>query len=269
MHSAGKLYSLLDIFMGALDDAHMTDAPDIRTRRGGVALWRQIADVLADEIERGMHRPGTALPGEMALGERFAVNRHTVRQALRALAEGGLVRSERGRGTIVREGRLDYPIGRRTRFSEIVSAQSREPAARLLGSEVVPAPADIAGQLAARPGEPLVRLETLSLADGQPLSLASHWFVEARCPGIAAAFEAAGSVTAALARCGIPDYARRETRVTARASSPEEAGLLGLRTGSPILISEALNVAPDGVPTHYTRARFAADRVQLVIAAGS
>ncbi len=63
----------------------------------------------------------------------MAVNRHTVRRAMAELAVRGLVRTERGSGTFVKTDKLDYRIGRRTRFSEIVAAarpRSRRPPAR-------------------------------------------------------------------------------------------------------------------------------------------
>ncbi len=250
-------------------DARMTSGTDMRIRRGGVALWRQIADVLREEIESGIHRAGTLLPGEVALGERFAVNRHTVRRALRELAGQGLVRPERGRGTVVGGGRIDYPIGRRTRFSEIVSAQAREPEGRFLSSCTEAAADEVAAALACAPGDPVLRLETLSLASGQPMSLATHWFPLPRFEGLAERYAGTGSITKSLAACGVADYVRRETRITARSATPEEATLLAVRVGAPLLVSEALNTAPDGTPTHVSRARMAGERVQLVVGEAS
>ncbi|MCP4385272.1 MAG: GntR family transcriptional regulator, partial [Hyphomicrobiales bacterium] len=116
-------------------------------RADGIALWRQIADILRGGILAGQWSEGAALPTESALAERFGVNRHTVRRAVATLATEGLVRSDQGRGTFVLEARLSYPIGRRTRFSEIVSRQAREPGGRLIGSRIEPADVRIAGFL--------------------------------------------------------------------------------------------------------------------------
>lgn len=243
----------------------MTNGGEIRMRRDGVALWRQIADVLREEIERGVHAAGARLPSEMALGERFSVNRHTVRQALQELSQQGLVSAERGRGTIVTAAPLDYPIRHRTRFSEIVSAQAREPQGRLLGSSEGPAPPEVAATLGVQEGFPVVRLETLSLADGEPVGIATHWFDAARFRDLPVHFAESGSVTKALRTCGVEDYVRRSTRVMARSAGPEEASLLALRVGAPLLITEAVNADPGGATTHFTRARFSADRVQLVV----
>jgi GntR family transcriptional regulator, phosphonate transport system regulatory protein len=83
----------------------------------GVTLWRRIADDFERAISTGVYRTGERLPAETEIAGRFGVNRHTVRRALAALAERGLVRAERGSGTFVEMRRLAYPIGARTRFS--------------------------------------------------------------------------------------------------------------------------------------------------------
>ena len=72
-------------------------------------LWRQIAQQIEKEIRDRTLHPGDKLPTEWELTERFGVNRHTIRRALSALAEAGVVRAEQGRGTFVQEG-LIAPI---------------------------------------------------------------------------------------------------------------------------------------------------------------
>src|SRR3546814_14507424 len=66
----------------------------------GVTLWKQIRDELEYEILSGIHAPGERLPTENALGARFSVNRHTVRQALHALKVSRLVMSRQGTGVL-------------------------------------------------------------------------------------------------------------------------------------------------------------------------
>ena len=86
------------------------------TRGRGAPLWSQVADLLAREIEGQAEDGPERLPGEHDLARRFGVNRHTVRQALRSLAERGLVQPSRGRGTFIAERAVDYPLGPATRF---------------------------------------------------------------------------------------------------------------------------------------------------------
>src|SRR6476646_807635 len=100
----------------------------------GVALWRLVADGIERGIADGRFAAGDKLPGEMEIAETYRVNRHTVRRALAALAERGLVRAERGSGTYVEAQTPAHPLRSRTRFSEIVGASGREPRGQLIDS---------------------------------------------------------------------------------------------------------------------------------------
>ncbi|HUN50493.1 MAG TPA: phosphonate metabolism transcriptional regulator PhnF, partial [Candidatus Sulfotelmatobacter sp.] len=199
------------------------------------------------------------------LALRFAVNRLTLRQAIAALAERGLVRVEQGRGTFVQEQVIDYRIGRRTRFSENISRQRREPAGRLLRMVDLPASAPVARELAMRVGASVLLIETVGMVDGRPVSVGSHFFSSARVPGMKEAYQAEGSITRALQRIGVADYVRRSTRITTRPAESEEARLLHLPKNRPVLVSESVNIDAAGKPLEYGLARFAGDRVQLVV----
>lgn len=67
-----------------------------------VPKYRQIADDLRAAVERGDYPPGSRVPGENALMERYGVARMTARQALAALIGEGLVVSRKGAGVFVR-----------------------------------------------------------------------------------------------------------------------------------------------------------------------
>jgi GntR family transcriptional regulator, phosphonate transport system regulatory protein len=246
----------------------MTDSfrQSVSLRRGsGTALWRQIEQTLETELAAGAWPPGARLPTESELALRFAVNRLTLRQAIASLAERGLVRVEQGRGTFVQEQVIDYRIGPRTRFSENISRQRREPAGRLLRMLELPASAHIGRELGLRMGAPMLLVETLGIVDGRPISVGSHFFSCLRVPGLRQAYQAEGSITRALARIGVADYVRRTTRITTRSADSEEARLLNLPKNRPVLVSESVNVDATGEPLEYGLARFAGDRVQLVV----
>jgi len=234
-------------------------------RRDGIALWRQIGHALEAEITGGQRKPGTRLPTEAELSARFDVNRHTVRRAMEELEARGVVRIEQGRGSFVAEDVLDYRLGPRTRFSENLRRQNREPAGRILRVAEVPADASVAEALGLRRGRPVVLAERLGLADGRPVVLGTHHFPAARFPGLAALLAESPSITAALTACGVPDYRRRITRVTARLPTPEEAELLQQSRSRPVLVTDSVNTDPDGAVVDVTHARYAAGRVQLLV----
>lgn len=233
-----------------------------------MALWRQIAEALEKEIAGGVREPGERLPTEQDLSSEYGVNRHTVRRALAALVEQGLIRVEQGRGAFVQEAMLDYRVRKRTRFSENVTAAQREPSGRLLRALELKAEEAVARALELRKGSPVILLETVGEADGRPISVAAHYFPKARFPDLIAAYGEAGSVTGALARYDAADYTRKVTRVTARMPRGSDARTLQQPANRPILMAESINVGADGRPVEYSVTRFASDRVQIVFEPG-
>jgi GntR family phosphonate transport system transcriptional regulator len=231
----------------------------------GVALWRQVADGIERGIADGTFAAGERLPGENEIAETYRVNRHTVRRALATLAERGFVRAERGSGTYVEAPRLAYPLRSRTRFSEIVGAGGREPRGQLIAASNESATRELARQLDLKTGAPLVRIETLRLADLTPICLGTTWLAAERFPEAGRIYQRLRSMTKLLAHHGIRDYRRASTRITAAIVDATDAVRLDLALGRPILVVDSTDVDAGGKPLLTTHARFAAERVEFVV----
>jgi GntR family transcriptional regulator, phosphonate transport system regulatory protein len=231
----------------------------------GVALWRRVADHLERAIADGRYPVDTRLPGEIEIAQRLGVNRHTVRRAIAALADRGFVRAERGSGTYVETPRLRYPIHSRTRFSEIVGAAGREPGGRLLASAVEEAEPDVARRLAVAPRTKVIRLDILRSVDRVPVSAATTWLPAGRAPDAGRIYRDTRSLTRTLAQLGIDDFRRQSTRISAAIADAADAARLRLAPGRPLIVVDSTDVTADGRPILTTRARLAADRIELVI----
>lgn len=230
----------------------------------GIALWRQIEEVLAREIRARIYKPGDRLPTEADLAARFQVNRHTLRRAMATLQEAGLVRIEQGRGTFVQEAVVDYRVGKRTRFTENIASRQRQPGGRVLACGERAAESQVARALGLAAGSPLLWVEMLREVDGVPLSVTLHQFSKTRCEGLLGALEKTGSLTSALFEVGVKDYTREETRVSTRLPTSEEARLLQQSRNHPVLVSESVNLDADGIPIEYSLARCAGQRLQFI-----
>jgi GntR family phosphonate transport system transcriptional regulator len=234
-------------------------------RRGeGMTLWAQIASAIREDIRGGVFRPGTRLPTEQELAGRFDVNRHTLRRAVAELAAEGLLRVVQGRGTFVPENVVDYRVRKRTRFTDILVEQGRVPGGEVVKTLEMPADRAIGRALRLRRGDPVAMVEILGTADGEPISLAAHYFSARRFPDILRHLRETRSVTKAMARAGVADYTRRTTRVGARMPSADEARRLAIGANVPLIVTEAINVDPDGRPVEFGVSRMVADRVRLV-----
>ena len=234
-------------------------------RGSAIPLWYQIAEILGQEISSDVHRAGRQFPTESLLTGRFGVNRHTVRRAVASLADQGLVRVEKGRGTFVEDHVIDYRIGKRTRFSANLLLGDDEPGHRLIGATELPAAETVSAALGIARGDPVTLLETVGEANGHPVSVAANYFPSRRFPGLADLYERVLSITKALESYGIDDYTRQSTKVMTTIATPEDTQLLKQRKNMPVLVVESVDVDPDGLAISYHVVRFAGERVQLTL----
>jgi len=228
-------------------------------------IWSSIANTLIHDIASGRYGPGDKLPTEAALSARFGVNRHTVRHALKSMAEDGLVHARRGAGVFVTMTPTDYPIGRRVRFHQNLTAAGRVPAKEILALETRAADLRETAALGLEDAAQVHAYEGLSLADGQPIALFRSIFPADRFPGMLSDLEDTRSVTATLARHGIADYTRASTRLTAKLASATQALHLRIAERAPILRTVGINIDQAGTPIEYGHTWFAGDRVTLTV----
>lgn len=234
-------------------------------RPSGMVVWRQIADTLSTEIRDRAFTATGKLPSETELATRFGVNRHTLRQAVGALQTAGLVRVEPGRGMFVQHELLHYPLSRRTRFSENLRRQGLLPGKQLLTARRTPAPERVATELKLAKGDPVLMLETLHEANGQPVNLAIAYYPASRFDGLLEMLDEQLSTTEILGRLGVADYLRAESRITTQLPSEATARLLKQPVSRPLLCVESVDVDLKGVPIKYGETVFCGDRVQLVV----
>lgn len=228
-------------------------------------VWRAISATLSGEIAEGIYTTGDKLPTEAALSQRFGVNRHTVRHALSHMASQGLIVARRGAGVFVTGTPTDYPIGKRVRFHQNITAAGRTPAKEVLSVVTRRATGTEAEALALPPHAMVHCYEGLSLADGMPIALFQSLFPADRFATLPEQLERRSSVTAAMRAHGVTDYTRIWTRLTAKRATATQAGLLRIEEGGPIMRSVGVNADLEGTPVEYGRTWFVGDRVTLTL----
>lgn len=236
-------------------------------RGRGVTFWKQIEAQLTEEIRDRRYAAEGRLPSEVDLAQRFGVNRHTVRQALSALQQAGLIEIAQGKGAFVQQDWVDYALSRRTRYTENIHDNRLLPSKQLLAAREVGAPERAAHALGLSKGSAVLMAELLDEAGSQPIALATMYFPAQRFPGLLELLpDVAGGlrVTAILQRYGVDDYFRKHNRITTQLPTDEQARLLRQPRTRPVLAVESVDVDAAGTPIKYGETVFSGDRVQLV-----
>ncbi|MBD2562182.1 phosphonate metabolism transcriptional regulator PhnF [Nostoc foliaceum] len=231
-------------------------------------IYAQIADQLRQNIHQGVYQLGERLPTETKLAEQFAVNRHTIRQAIALLKDEGLLRVDRGRGTFVAAKTIRYAIGKRVRYNQTLKAQGWQVRFQLLRVLEVPADDAVAKGLEIPYGESVALIERLSFADEEPISMGTGYFPLKQFPDILdpkniKILQEQQSISQFLQQVYGCDHIRRSTCVSARLVQPQDAKWLQIPLNQPILLAESVNVDETGNVIEYGVTRLRGDRMEL------
>lgn len=135
-------------------------------------LWAQLEADLRRRLDAGEFDDG--FPTDAHLVKRYGVSRHTVREAIRHLNKTGILRRERGRGTVVNRAEFEQPLGGLYSLFSSIEAAGVEQASTVLELEKRSDPI-AAMHLGVPEDEELFYLERIRLAGGIPLAVDRAW----------------------------------------------------------------------------------------------
>ena len=230
---------------------------------GGVPIYRQIRDVLVNEIQN-LYKAGDSLPSESELAERFGVNRHTLRRAVDELVADGMVERYHGKGVFVLEPTINYVIGRATRFTETLESKGHTTASRVLRKQVIPARGGVASRLQIPEGEQVIFIETLREVEGKPFCVISHFIPLHLCPEILEDYDGGSLHSFLKTHCGI-ELKRSESLISAILVEGDDASMLNMPRHAPALRVKSTNLdIKTNNPIEYAVTRFRGDATQLL-----
>jgi GntR family transcriptional regulator len=219
----------------------------VLTKTEGVALYVQIRETLREQIRQGQLVPGQKLPAEDELAAQFGVSRMTVRQGIADLIDEGVLYRRRGVGTFVAQFHVERDHNRLTNFLETAQAEGFVAEVRLLAREIVPARLMVAKALALQETEPVIRIQTLRLANGEPMTFYDEYVPYKLCPELFQEEMHSRPAWQILEQHGYV-IRRAIQRIEARLADADIAGLLGTEENAPILYKHRVVFAEDGTP---------------------
>lgn len=202
-------------------------------RSSPVPLYHQLATQLKQKIGDGELEKGSLLGNEIELAAAWKVSRPTVRHAIAELVDEGLLIRRRGIGTQV----VTNDVRRRFALSSLhddLIEEGRESSCEVLAVELRAAPAEVAEELECAPGSDALYISRIRYADGLPLAATENWLVADFADDLNADVLATSGLYETLRVLGISPHSAMQ-RVGAKAASADEATVLDLKAGSPLV----------------------------------
>lgn len=215
-----------------------------------IPLYFQVAQKIEDAILKGELPPGSRIENEIALADRLGLSRPTIRRAIQALVDKGLLVRRRGIGTQVVHGQVTRGV-ELTSLYEDLSRSGQKPATNMLKYAVIKADAKIAEKLGVKPGADVLYLRRVRLADGVAVSVMENWLPE----------EFLGLTEENLLKHGLYQMLRLQgvtirvakQKIGARKATGDEAELLNVEKGAALLSMERTAYDSSGKAVEFGR----------------
>jgi GntR family transcriptional regulator len=231
-----------------------------------IPFYIQLMDILREKVHQEHWVPGDQIPGEQDLCEIYGVSRTVVRQALRELELEGVVSRRRGKGTFIAHPKISEGLVQKlTGFYQDMVERGLKPGTRVLHQNVTPATEKVARFLDIKPGEKVIDIQRLRFINDEPIQLVTTYLPYEICPALASINLTDRSLYEYLEKdCGV-FIAKGCRYIEAVLANENEAALLDIEPGSPLLMLDSISYAENGQPIEYYHAVHRGDRSRFEV----
>lgn len=239
-------------------------------------LWSRAKQRIREQVEAGELLPGHRLASERELCEQLGISRVTLRKALIALVEEGILAPSHGRGWFIASsteigrapedgvsggrGSNEWPHTLES-FTETAGRMKLTPSSKILTSAVTEVSIDVAEMLAVAPGSRVFRLERVRFLDGVPVAVDLTIIPEGLAPNLENHDFTSSSLFAALAEEGL-NPTRADVAIGAESADDVTSDVLNVLPSSPLLMMTQVAMEQER-PLFYSRIRYAGERYRL------
>lgn len=227
-------------------------------------IYYQIEEGMKELIAREELKPGDLVPSERELAERYEVSRMTVRQAINNLVNDGYLVRQRGKGTFVASSKIEQGLQGLTSFSEDMRERGMTPGSKLLEFNLVKVSAAIASKLKIDEGELVYEIKRVRLADELPMAYEMLYISQHIAPGLTEEI-AGASIYEYLEKALNITIAKGEQSLEASIARKNEAAILQIKEGAPVLLIERTSYMDNQKPLEFVQSIYRGDRYKFKI----
>lgn len=229
-----------------------------------IPIYYQLEEGIKELIKSEKLLPGEVISSEREFAEKYQISRMTVRQAINNLVNGGYLIRQRGKGTFVAKQKIEHSLKGLTSFSEDMKARGIKLETKVLNFNVMKATKQMAEKLHIHKGANVYELKRVRYADRIPIAYETMFL----------SCELIPSITRDALEGSIYEYIENDLRlkikrgkqvIEASTASKEEADLLEIKEGAPVLFINRNSFLENNQPLEIVQSIYRADRYKFSV----
>lgn len=214
-------------------------------------VYHNVINLLKNRLNSSIYAIGDLLPPEKELAELYDVSRNTLRKALKALEEEGMIERRHGSGTYLRNKQFQASVTHLDSFTEIAKNEGKTPTSQILKFELQKASEEIAASLHVAYGEPIYYAKRLRFIDNIAMQVEETWLSASRFPDLTIAHMKNSKFSYIENECGVKILGCYES-IQPILPSPEVAKLLHISALDPIIRMQTQAIDDQKNPIDYS-----------------
>lgn len=226
-----------------------------------IPKYYQIYKKLLKQIRSGKFEEFDRFYSDTELVEKFDVSRGTIREAVKMLIQQGYIVREQGKGTFVTSPTIEQDSDQLIGFTELMQKNDIQPSAKVVAKDIVEPPANLVSLMHLGEGDKLAHIIRVRFGDDQPFIIERSYFVYDFFEPIYEMDLQANSIFGLLYQHTDTRLGEARQRITAISGSKEDAELLDVEAGTPLLLMKRLIKTKEGACFQYSEDVYRTDRI--------
>ena len=232
-------------------------------RNNPKTLYQQLLEVVEGKINSGEWKPNEKIPSENQLSSQYGLSRMTVRAVLQDLVKEEKLYRVQGKGTFVVEQKIEaqslYYVGVREQLEQM----GYEVTTKTIECKMVKSDRNVARHLNLEEGEPVFMVKRLrSIKDG-PISIHISYIPQRYSQGLTPELVEKEQLCVLMNQNFGLQRKRVSETLESVAADKEEASLLQVEKGHPLLLLKDELFSEEGNPYEYTKVVFRGDKFKI------
>jgi len=225
-----------------------------------VPIYYQIKQDLQDKIIGGIFKPNDRIPSEETLAKQYGISRMTARNAVTQLVNEGFLYRVHGKGTFVSKPRVEKSFAPLTGFVEDMKAKGFVPGSKVLALNQVQPNTKLRNLLELEGKEKVFEIIRIRFANAEPIVIQKAYIPFKIAPFLIQEDLENNSLYEILDRKYGAVLFKARQRMEAVSANKEQAELLGLKRGKPLLYIERISYLENNTPVEYVEMWYRGDR---------